>query len=522
MLRTTHIALSLALPLSLGAGALSAAPALTTARAEMIASDLLDTRFLAHEDGDTDLVVTRARRDDLQMAHVRVQQRFAGIPVYEGEAIVHLARDGRPMSITDHLFRNVQIDPVPRLLEADAVAIAMLEDDRLGEYTAEPQTDLVIFARNAEPTLTWRVQLRQEDGSPETAMPVFFIDAHRGEVVFRYDNLQTVQGSGVSLYSGTVAMETTKFSTKYYMEDGSRLLGTFDMKNGSFTAYYFTDANNVWDTNSQKAGVDAHYGARMVYEYYLNTFGRRGIDGNGGPGYYSSYGSAAKKLISSRVHYGRNYNNAYWSGQYMTYGDGDGSTFSPLVTVDIAGHEMTHGVTQYEAGLTYSGESGALNESMSDVFGTLVEFYAFGSGGNWQIGEDCYTPSTAGDALRDMSDPHLDPNYGYTTDDDPDHYSERYLGTGDSGGVHINSGIGNKAFYLLSEGGTHHMGGSMVGIGKETAGRIWYKALTDYMTAGTNFSQARQATLDAATALYGNGSPQYNAVASAWSLCGVQ
>jgi vibriolysin len=122
------------------------------------------------------------------------------------------------------------------------------------------------------------------------------------------------------------------------------------------------------------------------------------------------------------VHFGSGYNNAFWYNNQMTYGDGNGSSFSPLVALDIAGHEMTHGVTEYSANLTYANESGALNESMSDVFGAMVESYARGGvvdGDTWKIGEQCYTPSTAGDALRYMDNPHLAGNGGYTSDDDP-------------------------------------------------------------------------------------------------------
>jgi Zn-dependent metalloprotease len=183
---------------------------------------------------------------------------------------------------------------------------------------------------------------------------------------------------------------------------------------------------------------------------------------------------------------------------------------------------MQHGITERTANLTYSNESGALNESWSDVFGAMVERYAQGQTSNtWKIGEQCYTPGVAGDALRYMDNPHAASNSGYTADDDPDHYAERYTGTGDSGGVHINSGIANKAFYLLAVGGTHHRGGSMTGIGADAAAKIWYRALTSYMTSSTNFKGARTATLNAAAALYGSGSANYNAVAQAWNLCGV-
>jgi thermolysin len=209
----------------------------------------------------------------------------------------------------------------------------------------------------------------------------------------------------------------------------------------------------------------------------------------------------------------------------MFYGDGDGVSFSPLVTLDICGHEMTHGITSRTANLTYANESGALNESWSDVFGAMVELYAEGTETTqtWWIGEDANTPSTAGDALRYMDRPHQALNYGYTTNDDPDHYTERYTGTGDGGGVHINSGIPNHVFYLLAKGGTHaHIAGTpVVGIGADKAAKIWYKALTTYMTSSTNFAGAKTATINAANALYGAGSVESVSVAQAWSACGI-
>ncbi len=192
--------------------------------------------------------------------------------------------------------------------------------------------------------------------------------------------------------------------------------------------------------------------------------------------------------------------------------------------MDLCGHELTHGVTQFTAGLTYAGESGALNESMSDVFGVMIDRYVRGESTNtYRIGEECYTPTNGNpnDALRYMDNPHLAISSRFTTDDDPDHYSERYTGALDSGGVHINSGIANKAFHLVAKGGSHHLGGSMVGIGADAAAAIWYKALTTYMTSSTNFAGARVATLNAATVLYGQNSTQYNTVAQAWNLVGV-
>jgi thermolysin len=418
----------------------------------------------------------------------------------------------------------VFVETKPALNEKDAIERSTTDYGCSDCLTDEPIADLWILRHEGRDHLVYRVQLRREDESKDTAMPVYFIDAHTGEVVWNYDNLQT--GTGNSLYSGTVSITTSSVGSTFYMEDLTRRMGTFNFNNGTSSAARFTDTNDVWDTTTQRAGVDAHYGAAATYDYYKNVHGRNGINNNNGPGSVTAAANSGISLVASRVHYSSNYNNAFWNGTTMTYGDGNGTTFSPLVTLDIAGHEMTHGVTQYTANLTYSGESGALNESMSDVFGAMVERYARGgviNADTWKVGEQCYTPANGtGDALRYMDNPHAASNGGYTADDDPDHYSERYTGSADNGGVHINSGIGNKAFYLVAVGGTHHLSGTTVtGIGANDAEKIWYRALTTYMTSSTNFAGARTATLNAATDLFGATSTQYNTVSTAWCACGV-
>lgn len=476
----------------------------------------LQSRLSQYGIAEQDIKVSNVTIDELNMAHTRVQQTVGGIPVLGGEAIIHLNSDGSLFANTDNLVKNVKVNIEPTLNKGEAIRQALAEYGCGDCLTAAPQVEMMVLRNNKKDHLVYRVSLRREDGSHDTAMPVYFIDAHSGEVVYSYDNLQTATatGSGSSLYSGTVSITTYLSGTTYYLEDVGRKIGTFDNRNTTASTYRFTDADNVWNAAAQRAGVDAHIGARYTYDYYLNTHGRRGIDGAGGPAYYTSI-DGVTGLISSKVHYSSGYNNAFWNGQYMTYGDGDGSTFSPLTTLDIAGHEITHGVTERTAALVYSGESGALNESMSDVFGSMVERYAYGTSysGIWKIGEQAYTPGTSGDALRYFTNTH--------TGNQPDHYSERYTGTADNGGVHTNSGISNYVFYLVSQGGTHHLGGSMTGIGADAAAKIWYKALTTYMTSSTNFKGARTATLNAAAALYGTGSTNYNAVATAWTLCGV-
>lgn len=473
--------------------------------------------------------VMRVAVDELSMAHTRVQQLVGEVPVFGGQAIVHLNRDGSLFALTDTLLRGIShdFDTIPRFSPQVASDLVVARYDCVECLTAPPSVDLWVLKLEGQvqPRLVYRVQLWREDGTEYTEMPVLFLDARTGEEVWRYNNLQTVSGTGMSQYSGTVTLETYYRSSNatYYMEDTTRKMGTFDYQNASSSTFRLTDANNVWDTAAQRPAVDAHYGAMKTYDYYKNVLGRNGIDGNGGPGSVSHVDNTALKLVASYVRYSTNYNNAYWNGVSMTYGNGDGVTFSALTTVDIAGHEMTHGVTQSTANLVYFGQSGALNESFSDIFGAMVERYAKGESANtWKIGEECFTPGNGTvDAIRYIDNPHQASNNGYTADDDPDHYSERYTGSTDSGGVHVNSGIPNKAFYLLAKGGSHHLGGSMQGIGADKAALIWYKALTNYMTSSTTFAGARAATQSAAAALYGSGSAEHNAVGTAWSLVGV-
>ena len=206
----------------------------------------------------------------------------------------------------------------------------------------------------------------------------------------------------------------------------------------------------------------------------------------------------------------------------MTYGDGDGTNFGPLTSLDVAGHEMSHGVTENSAGLTYSGESGGLNESTSDIFGTTVEFYAGNSNdpGDYLIGEEFDLKQHRG--FRRMDNPSSDGDS-----------LNCWSATAGSADVHYSSGIGNHFFYLLSEGsgaktigGVAHSsstcnGSTVSGIGRAAAAKIWYRALTVYMTSSTNYKGARTATLNAARDLYGAGSTQYNTVAGAWSAVAV-
>ncbi len=482
------------------------------------------------------LAVQKVDIDDLGMAHTRVRQVVNGIPVWEGEAIVHLRKDGSLATITDDIKASIIVNTEANLSQEDAISRVIGGYRGRAKMTDDAKADMWIFRAADRDHLVYRVSTARLDGTKDTAAPVVFIDAQTGEKVFEYNNLQTATGN--SLYSGTVSFNTSSVGSTFYLEDTTKKIGTFNMNSTGNestgtggTQSRYTDTDDVWDTTIQRAGVDAQYGAVKTFDYYQAIHGRNGINGSGGPGTTTSAATGAAMIVS-RVHFGTSgaYNNAFWFNNQMTYGDGNGSTFSPLVTLDVAGHEMTHGVTEFTANLTYASESGALNEGFSDVFGAMVERYARGGVTNsdtWKIGEQCYTPGTAGDALRYMANTHG--NGTQTTGGDPDHYTERnYQGAcspsnaNDQCGVHTNSGILNKAFYLSSEGGTHHLSGvTTTGMGATDAERIYYRGLSVYMTSGTNFAAARTALLNSATDLFGATSTQYNTIATAWCAIGV-
>lgn len=475
-----------------------------------------------------DFVALSAKEDDLGQRHVRFAQTYQGIPVFGGQSITHTDLAGNLLSESGTAFSGINLSIKPGLSAGQAIAQARKELGYTGQFAEQPSAALVVLPLdNGQFALTYQVSLKVEDGTDATAHHEYFIDANSGAVAFYYDSLPhefeakpqlvAATGTGKSLYSGTVSIGTDLVSGVYNMRDTTRgNMYTTDMKNRtSGNGTTFTDSDNTWgnSTNSDRAsaGVDAHFGAAQTWDYYLNTFNRRGINGAG-------------FTVLSRVHYGRNYNNAFWNGSNMTYGDGDGATFTSLVSLDVAGHEITHGVTTNEANLTYNKESGALNESFSDIFGTMVEYYTGNVGGrtpDYFIGEDIYVPASTDPGFRNMKDP--------LEDGDPDNYSIRnYQGTcspssnNDNCGVHSNSGIQNNAFYLLAEGGTNRTSGlSVTGITRAKAGAIFYRALTIYLGPSSNFAAARAACLQSAADLYGANSAEYSATAAAWTAVGV-
>ncbi|MFE2285255.1 M4 family metallopeptidase [Streptomyces sp. NPDC059443] len=460
--------------------------------------------------------------------HVRYERTYNGLPVLGGDLIVHQDSRGSVKSVDKAAKSGIapaSLSPKLSASQASAKAtgavkatIGVAKDSDEPALTSVDRTGaarLVVWASSGTPRLAYEtlVEGMRADGTPSSQRVV--TDATSGEVLSTREGVQTANaaGTGKGVFVGSVPLTTNFTGSTYQLKDATRggqsTSGLANKTTGNGTLY--TDADNAWGTglasNGQSAAVDAQYGAAVTWDFYKNTFGRNGIRNDG-------VGAA------SRVHYGRNYVNAFWSDSCfcMTYGDG-ASNSHPLTELDVSGHEMSHGVTANTAGLNYSGESGGLNEATSDIFGTAVEFYAnlAADKGDYLIGE-LIDLNGNGTPLRYMDKPSKDGNSA-------DYWSS---GVG-SLNVHYSSGVANHFFYLLSEGSgaktingvaydsPTYTGAAVTGIGRDKALQVWYRALTVYMTSTTDYQGARAATLKAAADLYGSTSAEYQGVASAWS-----
>ena len=456
-----------------------------------------------------DVVRQRSRLvDELGHEHVRFERLYRGLPVHGGDFIVHTqARDGENFSAM--LASSIPVSQRPTLTPTEAQAAAQKSLPSSGEYSLAADSRLAVYALDGDSDLALAYEVvshgTQTDGTPSILHT--FIDASSGRVLRAYDEIETgaATGTGKGIHNGSVQIGTNQNGTKYELIDVAHGSSpTINMANKTSGGSVFSQATNAWGdgtaANLASAAVDAHYGASKTWDYFKNIHGRNGIANDG-------------KGAQSRVHYSSKYNNAYWSDSCfcMTYGDGDGVNLRPLVAIDVAGHEMSHGITSRTAKLVYSAESGGLNEATSDIFGTAVEFYAANSSdpGDYLIGEKIMI--TGKPFLRNMMDPTAD---GRSLD----HYSKYKSGVD----VHYSSGIANNFFYLLSEGGKNKTSAKTVtGISRAKAEKIWYRALTVYMTSSTNFKAARTATLNAAKDLYGATGAEYAAVGNAWTAVGV-
>ncbi len=452
--------------------------------------------------------------------HVRFARSHHGLPVVGGDLVVHGTRGGAFRGVSATQGAPLRLSTTPATSAAQAVLAAQRLASGAVDSVAAPV--LAVTTRTAAPRLVWQVVVTgtAPDGGPSELRET--LDAADLSLVEVVQGIETgkpgggaaagssVAATGRTLYDGTVPLSASLSGTTYSLTDQTRGSATTSDLAGrtSGSGTLVTSSTSTFGNGStsdpKTVAADAAYGVAQTWDYFKTVHGRNGIgdDGKGAP---------------ARVHYGRAYNNAFWSDSCfcMTFGDGDGTTFTPLVSLDVAGHEMTHGVTSRTAGLTYSGESGGLNEATSDIFGTMVEFQANSPQDvpDFTIGEKIGTTP-----LRYMAKPSQD---GASKDC-------WYSGVGGLD-VHYSSGPGNHVFYLLAQGSSGSPYGpspvcgnaagvtAVTGIGNAAAAAVWYRALRVYMTSSTDYHGARTAALQAATDLYGPSSSQRAAVADAFA-----
>ena len=482
----------------------------------------------------------RSRRADALAdgrVHERADQYFRGVRVFGADGARQL-QDGRLISVFGHVYPAIDIDTAPRLDEEEARAIAVRRAGIQGGTSIRPE--LVILPLEQRFLLTWRVRVASARDIRQ-----YFVNARDGSIALEYSDRKTqVPQGSVGTARGVLGdlkkISVSPNSAGFVASDMLRppSLRTYDMR-GDWqrvvqylggdvtlsTSDLASDTDNDW---TDGAAGDAHVYTGWTYDYYYKRFGRRGLD-------------AANVPLNSLVHPIRRIDffalfeelpdlflNAFYAGDgVMVYGVGapagitfGGQTWDFLSgALDVVTHELTHGVTEYTSNLVYRGESGALNEAFSDMMATGAEFFFQrpGSGtlqADYLIGEDVVRPG----GFRSLSNPRA---LGQ-----PDHYALRYTGEDDNGGVHINCGIPNQAFYLAIEGGTNRTSGlSVQGVGaanRDQIEKVFYRAFTELLPSSATFAVARAATVQSARDLYGPGSAAERAVEQAWAAVGVQ
>lgn len=493
--------------------------------------------------------------------HFKTQEMYQGIPVYASQQTVALDQDNNVISYIGDVNKDLSRTSIPTepsltIEEAEAVAKESIEA-QIGEVSSYDgvESQLIIYPTDTGKHLAYLV--KASTSIPAPGYFHYFVDAISGEILDEFDAVAAltpalegedakftpagdggvapapralpieyidVSARGMDIFGKLHTFNAVKdaSSSKHFLFDGTRGNGvhTFKANRMPETTFILLSALlglTGFEVESNKnffydpAAVSAHINASKTYDYFKNIHGRNSLDNKG------------MKLVST-VHIGDKWNNAAWNGKQMLYGDGDGQRMISLSGgLDVIAHEMTHGIITNTANLTYENESGAINESIADIFGAFAENKT--GEGLWLLGEDIWTPGIPGDGLRSMSDPASVYIGGYTEDGYyPDHYDKRYLGELDRGGVHINSSINNKAAHLITDGGTHY-GITVNGIGKARTEKIFYRALTLYLTPSSGFAEMRQAAIQAARDLHPdrNGAPslEVQAVMAAYDAVGV-
>lgn len=486
--------------------------------------------------------------------HVRMERSYQGLPVIGGDMVVH-SRDGQLLSVTQGANMRTTARPglTPGISADRARAEASANFD--GRVAETAPAKLVVYARNGmEPTLAYQVDLngeRNNDAAPGVFS--YFLDAGNGALLEAEDRVETAAatGSARTLTLGQVGITTDSTATGYVLTDPTRGNNQTrdanhggDPLTGSLPSNHtaFSDADNAWGDGTTAhratAAADAHYGVAAAWDYYKTVHGRAGLKNDG-------------KGIVSYVHYAKDYFNAafvkpFFGQGYMIYGDGnERNGYRPLVALDVAAHEMGHGLNFATANLGYYGikDSGGVNEGSSDIFGMLVEYSTNNASdpGDWLIGEKLYDGTDPNKALRRMFDQASDgrsfncyPVGGFTAEDTKPIVVDG-VRKGGKYDPHLTSGVANRFAYLLSEGAVAppnfpeytpdrlvcNGDTGIAGIGRAKLGAIWYRALTKYFVSSTDFPGARKGTLQAAADLYGAGSTEYQTVARAWSAVKV-
>ena len=468
----------------------------------------------------TSFTTLKQEQDPLGFTHQKMQQYFNGVKV-EFATLTLSSKNGNVQSLSSAYTPIAEdFNTTPSISATQALNSAKAhvgatkymwqnaQEAALANYQ-KPTGELVIFPALENISESSRLAYKFDIYATQ---PLYradvYIDAKTGQFIFENKRIHhaNVPATGTSLYNGNVSFTADNSSGPYRLRqtaDGNGIQ-TFDLNNSTNYNNAVDVTSNSTNFTSNPTGVQAHFGAEQTHKYYSQKHGRNSYNGSGA-------------VIKSYVSYSTNYVNAFWDGTRMTYGDGDGTNYGPLVSLDICGHEITHGVTEYSANLVYSYQSGALNESFSDIFGESIEKFASGTN-DWLMGDDIGAGGSGG-ALRSMSNPNA---YG-----DPDTYqgTNWYSGSGDNGGVHTNSGVQNFWFYVLSEGksGTNDKGDSynVTGIGMDKAAAIAYRNLTVYLNSNSQYSDARNGAIQAAIDLYGAGSAEEIATTNAWYAVGV-
>ncbi len=459
-----------------------------------------------------ELKIRGQKSDNIGFMHDTYHQYYKDRRVEGGVLKVH-SKNGEIQTISGQfmdIFMDINAFPTlsePAAFQRAKIAVGAQEYIWDTDGGSTPGYDLVIYADpkgKFAPKLAYKFEIHAV--TPDFLSDVF-IDAHTGQHIASHNKIHETDTpvTGNSLYEGIVNV-TGDFTGSLYRlrqtTDGDGV-ETYDLQGGQEPNEGVDITSPTADFgNTQQTGIQAQYGMEQSHRYFLMKHGRNSYDGSGA-------------VLRMYIGWGNNVANAQWRGNHMRFGNGNGTTVLPLVTLDILAHELAHGVTQETANLVYQNESGALNESFSDIFGEAVENFVRGDN-NWLMGDESFV---AAGGIRSMANPN---DFG-----DPDTYLGDlwFTGSGDNGGVHINSGVQNKWFYILCEGeaGTNDFGNiyNVPAIGMEKAAKIAYRNLSQYLSVFSQYPDARDGAIQAAIDLYGEDSPEVIATTNAWYAVGV-